>query len=76
MPTLRHSRSDFVALPAVVEVSMLASSHKKTRVPQPVVAFLSSTCLGQEIDTFSPLPIFVRLFQFHLQSLIANIWST
>jgi len=28
------------------EVSMLASSHKKTRVPQPVVAFLSSTCFG------------------------------
>lgn len=28
------------------EVSMLNSSHKKTLVPQPVVAFVSSTCFG------------------------------
>ncbi|CAL1160395.1 unnamed protein product [Cladocopium goreaui] len=28
------------------EVSMLNSRHKKTLVPQPVVAFLSSTCFG------------------------------
>ena len=40
---------DIVPFVPIAQVSMLNSRHKKTLVPQPVVAFLSSTCLGFEV---------------------------
>ena len=40
---------DIVPFVPIAQVSMLNSRHKKTLVPQPVVAFLSSTCLSFKV---------------------------
>ena len=45
----REGHRSFRAYRSIAQVSMLNSRHKKTLVPQPVVAFFSSTCLSFKV---------------------------